>query len=101
MIVHNITHTRLQLGEEETEEVNLFIYLGSFICKRGGSDEDIIARIKKAKAIFSQLSPIWKSKQTSLKTKIRLFNTNVKSVLFYGCEILKEQGRSRKNCKVM
>jgi hypothetical protein len=28
MRVHNITHTRLQHGEEETEEVDEFVYLG-------------------------------------------------------------------------
>jgi hypothetical protein len=32
------------------------------------------------------LSPIWKSKQISLNTKISLINTDVKSVLLYGCE---------------
>jgi hypothetical protein len=44
--VHNITDTRLQLGEEEIEEVNGFVYLGSIISKIGCSDEDTIARIK-------------------------------------------------------
>jgi hypothetical protein len=88
--IHNITDTGLQLGEEEIEEVKEFVYLGSIISKRGGSDEDITARIKKAKATFSQLSPIWKSKQISLNTKISLINTDVKSVLLYGCETWKE-----------
>jgi hypothetical protein len=46
--------------------------------------------MKKAKATFSQLLPIWKAKQISFNTKIRLFNTNVKSVLLYGCETWKE-----------
>jgi hypothetical protein len=36
MRVLNITDTRLQLGEEEIEEVNEFVYLGSIISKRGG-----------------------------------------------------------------
>jgi hypothetical protein len=62
MRIHNITDTRLQLVEEETEEVTECVYLGSIISKRGGSDEDITARIKKAKDTFSKLSPIWKSK---------------------------------------
>jgi hypothetical protein len=52
MRIHNITDTRLQLGEEEIEEVEEFVYLGSIISKRGGSHEDITARIKKAKATF-------------------------------------------------
>ncbi|KAJ8399487.1 hypothetical protein AAFF_G00411990 [Aldrovandia affinis] len=32
------------------------------------------------------LHTIWKSKQYSLRTKIRLYNSNVKSVLLYGSE---------------
>jgi hypothetical protein len=65
MRIHNITDTRLQLGEEEIQEAEEFVYLGSIISKRGGSDEDITARSKKAKATFSQLPPIWKPKQIS------------------------------------
>jgi hypothetical protein len=33
------------------------------------------------------LKNVWASKQISMKTKIRSFNSNVKSVLLYGCEI--------------
>ena len=32
------------------------------------------------------LKNVWASKQIRLKTKIRIFNSNVKSVLLYGCE---------------
>ena len=32
------------------------------------------------------LRNVWKSNSISLKTKVRIFNTNVKSVLLYGCE---------------
>jgi hypothetical protein len=52
MRVHNINDTRQQLGEEETEVVNEFVYLESIISERGGSDEDTIARIKKRKSCF-------------------------------------------------
>jgi hypothetical protein len=48
MRIHNITATKLQLGEEEIEGGEEFVYLGSTISKRGGSDEDITARIKKS-----------------------------------------------------
>jgi hypothetical protein len=33
-----------------------------------------------------QLKNIWSSKELSLKTKVQLFNTNLKSVLLYGSE---------------
>ena len=35
---------------------------------------------------FLLLRPVWRSKEISLRTKLRIFNTNVKSVLMYGAE---------------
>lgn len=32
------------------------------------------------------LNKIWNSPQITLKTKLRIFNSNVKSVVLYGCE---------------
>ena len=49
--------------------------------KDGGSEQDVRARIDKARTVFRLLKPIWKSEQISLKTKLRLFNTNVNNVL--------------------
>lgn len=76
----------VKLQESELEEVDTFTYLGSVINKQGGADEDIKMRIGKARAVFMSLKNIWKSKQISQKTKVRLFNSNVKSVLLYGSE---------------
>ena len=45
----------------------------------------------KARAVFVQLKNIWTSKELSLKTKVRQFNTNVKSVLLYGSETCGQQ----------
>ncbi|VDO74015.1 unnamed protein product [Schistosoma margrebowiei] len=44
------------------------------------------ARIGKARAAHLQLKNIWNTKQLSTNTKIRIFNTNVKTVLLYGAE---------------
>lgn len=68
------------------ERVENFTYLGSQMTPDGGAREDVKSRIRKAQCAFGQLKSIWKSKQLSLKTKIRIFNSNVKSVLLYGCE---------------
>ena len=43
-------------------------------------------RINKARHAFSTLRPIWRSTALSLRNKIRIFNTNLKSVLLYGLE---------------
>ena len=68
------------------EEVDSFIYLGSIVDKKGGTEADVKARVGKARSAFTQLKNIWKSGKISLRTKLRLFNSNVKSVLLYGCE---------------
>ena len=69
----------IKLEEQVLEEVEVFTYLGSV-------DADVRARIGKARAVFVQLKNIWSSKELSLKTGIRQFNTKVKSVLLYGSE---------------
>jgi hypothetical protein len=66
--------------------VTQFVYLGSIIDETGGTEADVTTRIRKAQAAFSMLSKIWKSAAYSMQTKLRLFNTNVKAVLLYGCE---------------
>nr|KAG5689660.1 hypothetical protein BaRGS_026775 [Batillaria attramentaria] len=42
--------------------------------------------IGKARAAMVMLKNIWASKVVSIRTKLRIFNSNVKSVLLYGCE---------------
>lgn len=71
---------------EELEEVEKFTYPRSIISKTGGSDEDIKARIRKARQALTMLKPVGSSTTLTASTKIRIFNTNVKSVLLYGYE---------------
>ncbi|VDP45410.1 unnamed protein product [Schistosoma margrebowiei] len=71
---------------KDLEDVKTFTYLGSIIDDQGGSDADVKARIVRARAAYSQLRNIWKSRQLSTNTKVRIFNTNVKTVLLYGAE---------------
>ena len=68
------------------EDVESFTYLGSIINKQGGVEEDVKTRIQKARQAFIGLRHVWSSKVFTEKTKIRLFNSNVKSVLLYGSE---------------
>ncbi|VDP37266.1 unnamed protein product [Schistosoma margrebowiei] len=76
----------ITLHGEYLEDVKTFTYLGSIINKHGGSDADVRVRIGKARAAYLQLRNIWNSKQLSINTKIRIFNTNLKTVLLYGAE---------------
>ncbi|KAI8439007.1 hypothetical protein MSG28_011306 [Choristoneura fumiferana] len=68
------------------EQVGQFAYLGSVVDPTGGTDSDVEARINKARAAYAQLKPVWTSTVITRRTKIRVFNSNVKSVLLYGCE---------------
>jgi len=52
-------------------------------------DRDVAERIKKARGAFGTLNTVWRSTAYSNNTKIRIFSTNVKSVLFYVCETWK------------
>ena len=52
----------------------------------GGNDQDINIRIGKARTVFNMLKKVWRAREISRKTKIRIFNSNVKSVLLYGAE---------------
>ena len=74
------------IEDKALEEVDSFRYLGSIADKLGGSDEDVRIRIGTARASFLQLKNIWRAKQTSKATKLRLFNPNTKSVLLLGAE---------------
>ena len=72
------------LNGHPVEEVNQFTYLGSEICKDGGSDADVDCRVRKAKGAFGILSPIWRNSSFPNSLKVRIFKSNVVSVLLYG-----------------
>nr|KAG5690948.1 hypothetical protein BaRGS_027267 [Batillaria attramentaria] len=78
--VNHKQHDPIQLHQEDIKEVDKFIYLGSVVSKDGGTDEDIKSRTNKARHAFRTLRPIWRSTALSLRNKIRIFNSNVKSV---------------------
>ena len=56
------------------------------ISNDNGTSKDIKSRLSKARASFCQLRTIWRSTTLSRKTKLKLYNSNVKSVLLYGSE---------------
>ncbi|CAG2240027.1 unnamed protein product [Mytilus edulis] len=70
MRLYTTSNLRLKAKVTEIQQVDKFSYLGTVV-----STEDI-----------QRLPLIWKSKQYNRKTKIRLYNINVKSVLLYGSE---------------
>jgi len=87
MCIHTPNNQPLLLNDQQIEQVTEFPYLCSIISKdNGGTDKDVAVRIKKACGVFGMLNTVWRSTTYSNNTKLRIFNTNVKSVLIYGCE---------------
>ena len=86
LIMINTTANTPTTVEGPVKEVESFVYLGSTITKQGETDEDVTSRIGKARGAFIMLKKVWTSKEISTETKMRIFNSNVKSVLFYDCE---------------
>ena len=76
----------VSVAGERVEEVDESTYLGSIVSNKGCTDEDIQARIGKAKQAFAMLRPIWRSTALTTKTKLRVFGSTVKAVLLYGSE---------------
>ena len=81
---------------EELGEVASFIYLDSVMDKSGGTDADVKTRIGKARSAFNMLKKVWSSREIGTPTKVRLFNSNVKSVLLYGAETWRTTNASMK-----
>ena len=86
MRIKNEQDAPINIEGSELEDINEFVYLGSKISQTGGTDEDIQARINKARQVFAMLRPVWRVTTISTNTKLRIFNSNVKSVLLYGSE---------------
>ena len=74
------------IAGEWIEEVEEFKYLGGIVSKKGGTDEDIQARIGKARQAFAMLKPIWRITALTARTMLRDFGSNVKAVLLCGSE---------------
>ena len=83
-----LTETPLpvELENENLEKVEEFTYLGSIMSKSNATVKDITNRLQKVKSSFVQLNRVWRSPNISEKTKIKLYHSNVLSVLLYGAE---------------
>ena len=76
----------IKVGEEPIELVKTFTYLGSVMTEEGGTEEDIKSRLGKARGVFAQLNPVWRSSQFRVDSKLKIYQSCVVSVLLYGSE---------------
>ncbi|XP_065571546.1 uncharacterized protein LOC136034340 [Artemia franciscana] len=79
----------LQCSDKSVEQVQEFKYLGSWIENTGDVTFEIKRRIGQASGAFNRLTPIWRSNKYSLRLKLRLFNSNVLSILMHASECWK------------
>ena len=63
-----------------------FVYLGVNVRNEGGTEDNIKARLGKARVAYNKLGKFWKNSQFTTKTKVNVFKSSVISVLLYGCE---------------
>ena len=75
LLIKNIfSHIRLWCRGSK----RISVFRKQYVDKRG-SEKEIQPRIRKWKISFSQFAPIWRSKQISIRTGLKLFNGNVVS----------------------
>ena len=89
MKANSKSNDKLNVRQDEVEEVDKFTYLGANVSKDGGTTADIKRRIALASSQMKTLNNIWKATSISRRTKASLFKSLVLSVLLYGCETWK------------
>ena len=74
--------------EIDGETVSDFIFLGSKITADGDCSHEIKRRLLLGRKVMTNLNSIFKSRDITLPTKVRLVKAMVFPVVMYGCEIL-------------
>ena len=78
--------TSWQIGGERVETVADFIFGGSKITADGDCSHEIQRRLFLGRKVMTNLDSIFKSRDITLPTKIRLVKAMVFPVVMYGCE---------------
>ena len=68
------------------ENVREFKYLGSYLSVESDINKEVSARIAMASSAFYKLNNIWKAREINTYTKLKLYRSNVRSVLLYAAE---------------
>ena len=85
MRVNPSTDLVLTANGTVVKQFQSFPYLDSLVIIDGGALGQVHTNIRNVNGAFVKLYPVWKNKYILLGTKIRLFHTNVKSGILYGC----------------
>ena len=78
--------TSWEIDGKTVETVSDFIFLGSKITADGDCSHEIKRRLLLGRKVMTNLDSIFKSKDITLPTKVRLVKVMVFPVVIYGCE---------------
>ena len=78
--------TSWQIDGETMETVTDFIFLGFKITTDGDCSHEIKTRLLLGRKVMTNLDSIFKSRNITLPTKVRLVKAMVFPVVMYGCE---------------
>ena len=78
--------TSLQIDGETMGTVTDFIFLDSKITANGDCSHEIKRRLLLGRKVMTNLDSIFKSRDITLLTKVRLAKAMVSRVVMYGCE---------------
>ena len=78
--------TSWEIDGETVETVSDFIYLGSKITADGDCSHEIIRCLLLGRKVMTNLDSIFKSRDITLPTKVRLIKAMAFPVVMYGCE---------------
>ena len=78
--------TSWEIDGERVETVSDFIFLGSKITADGDCSHEIKRRLLLGRKVMTNLRSIFKSRDITLPTKVRLVKAMVFPVVMYGCE---------------
>ena len=76
----------MENNEATMETVKDFLYMGSKISTDGDCSHEIKRRLLLGRKVMTNLDSIFKSRDITLPTKVRLVKAMVFSVVMYGCE---------------
>ena len=77
----------VEVGDRRLESVEVVKYLGVMISGDGRMEEEVRSRIGKAARVIGALNePVWKRKELSRRTKLKVYNAIVVPTLMYGSE---------------
>ena len=78
--------TSWEIDGETVETVSDFIFLGSNVTAGGDCSHEIKRRLLLGRKVMTNIDSIFKSRDVTLPTKVRLVKAMVFPVVMYGCE---------------